>query len=180
MSKKEKVENIEPSNVVELSEIIVSDDEFDLTVLRSDIENAEKEAKNAINQEIIDKATFQQETEKTQTFKESIIEALEFLFSFVNRKLEKRDISKFDIKFIDELTEKILKLIPKDQLVNVEKFLGAGDKSKASVQIFRIVKLLMFISQEIYKRFDEYELYREAQGKPQLKIAFKKKDKTEA
>lgn len=186
MVKKENIDEIEPSNVVELSETIISDEQFDLTVLKSDIENAEREAKDAISQKIIDQANFQQETEivqqeaeKIQTFKESLNEALEFLFSFVNRKLEKMDVSKFDTKFIDEFVEKLLKTVPKDQMNVVEKFLGAGDKSKASVQIFRIVKLLMFLSQEVYKRFDEYELYRKTHEKPPLKLAFKKKDKSE-
>ncbi|MHA1292222.1 MAG: hypothetical protein ACTSQJ_06090 [Promethearchaeota archaeon] len=185
MSKKEKIENLESNENIDLSETIDSVDEFDLSVLKSDIENAEREAKNAINQKIIDQANFQKETEnvqqeieKIQTFKESVMEALEFLFSFVNRKLEKMDVSKFDSEFIEQFTEKFLKIIPKDQMSNVEEFLGAGDKSKASLQIFRVVKFLMFLSKEIYKRIDEYAIYRETHEKQPLKMSFKK-NKTE-
>jgi seryl-tRNA synthetase len=187
MSKKENDESLEVSQGLEVSETIVSDDQFDLTVLKKDIENHEREVKNAVNQTIIDKANFQQETENLQqeserleTFQDAIKELLEFIFSFVNRPLERVDVSKFDAKFTDELTEKIMKLVPKDQMDVVQKFVGLGNKSNSAIQVLKIMKFFMFLSQELFKRFDEYNMYRKTHDKPKMKISLPKKDKPEA
>ena len=175
MSRKDNKETENDSEVLEVSEIIEPSDEFDLSVLKSDINNAEKKLKDSINQRLIDQANeqkddenFQEKNEKIQSFDEVVVEFLEFLFSFVNRKLDKMDVSKFDNKFANDLVEKLMPVISKDQMNKLLEYVGAGNKFDSSKRLFRISKLLMFISQEIFSRYDEYNAYREAHGKSKL------------
>jgi len=167
MVKKENIENTDVVIVSEVSENIADDNQFDLSVLKTDIEKAEKEAKEAIQQELINKANFQKESkilevqaESIQDFEEEFKDFLEFIFSFLNKYFEKIDVSKLDSEFTSEFTTKLFALIPKEQLDNVKKFIGAGNKTNASKNIFKVMKFIYFISQEIYKRFDEYKLYK--------------------
>jgi len=193
MVKKEKIESFEVDEVIEPSENIPSDNEFDLSVLKKDLENAEKEAKEAVNRKLIEQANIQQdteniqqdteniqqETENIQTVNEALKEILEFGFSFVNRRFRKVDVSSFDNKFIDELIEKLMKLIPKDQVKNFHKVIGLTDKTNLSIQLLKIGKFIMFISQELMDRYDEYIVYRDINEMPKLKFQLHKKDKTE-
>ncbi|GAH57645.1 unnamed protein product, partial [marine sediment metagenome] len=89
MSKKVSKEVIEGTKPLEIDEIIEPKDEFDLSALKSDIANAEKERQELIQEKLIKQADFQKEsenfqekTEKAQNFNEWLVEFLEFLFSF--------------------------------------------------------------------------------------------------
>ena len=170
MSKKESLPTLEASNVVDLSESKDSPNEFDLSVLKSDIENQEKEVKEAIQQDLINKANLQKDTEiipvnaeNNADFAESLSGLLEFAFSFLNKKLERVEVSQFDKQFINDFIEKLLKLIPNDQMSKIKNFIGAGNKSNSAKNIFKIFAFLSFISQELYKRFDEYQAFKKLQ-----------------
>lgn len=163
MVKKEKSDMIEVAEIIEPSENIASDNEFDLSVLKSDIENAEKEAKEAIQKKLIEQADFQKDTENIQeeaetleSFEEILKEFLEFLFEFPNKYFEKKDISKLDTDFTNDFTDKLIAIIPKNQMEVVKKFIGAGSKAGAAKRLFRISRFIMFVSKELYKRYDEY------------------------
>jgi len=186
MVKTENNPNIQPTEVIEVPEIVVSNDQFDLTVLKTDLENAEREAKAAINQNIIDQANIQKDAENLQknienfqSINEAFKELLEFGFSFLNKSLEKVDVSTFDSKFIDEFMERLMKVIPKDQVKNFQRIIGLTDKTNTSIQLLKIGKFLMFVIQELYTRFDEYRLYRKLHEKPPLKFQIPKKAKPE-
>lgn len=183
MSKKDKTEVVDDSEPLEVSEIIQPDGEFDLSVLKSDIENAEREAKDLLQQELIDKAdfqrdseNFQEKSEKSQEFDDWLIEFLEFLCSFVNRKLEKIDVSRLDKEFITGFVEKLRKILPKEYIDKIQTVLDTEGKIDSSKRLIRVAKFIMFVSQEVYKRIDEYALYREVQGKGKLFSKIKTKD----
>ena len=171
MPKKVNNENIEGSNELEVDEIIEPTNEFDLSVLKSDFEKAEKQAKEAFQDDLIRKAdsqekteyteTVQDEQEKIQDFKETLIELLEMVLIPINKSFEKKDVSQFDAKFIDKLVDKIIKLVPKNKLQIVEQFLGAGNKANSSLQILRIFRFISFVFKESYTRFDEWQVYKE-------------------
>ena len=170
MLKKESNVVVSDSEVIDLTENSSSDNEFDLSVLKKDIDNAEKEAKEAINESMINQANLQKDTENIQVetennldFSESLVELLEFGFSFLNKKLERVDVSQFDKEFINDFVEKLMKLIPSNQLDKVKNFIGAGNKSNSAKNIFKIFAFLSFISQELYKRFDEYQAFKKVQ-----------------
>lgn len=169
MVRKDNSENIEPSEALEISEVIEPADNFDISVLKNDIENAEKEAKEAVQDRLIKQADFQKEsenlqveTEKVQDFKETLTELLEMVFTPINKSFEKKDISKLDNEFIDKLIDKLMKLIPKEKLHIVEKFIGAGGNAGSSLQILRIFRFISFMFKEIYNRFDEWQVYSKA------------------
>lgn len=183
MPKKENTEVVDDNEPLEISEIIEPDNEFDLSVLKSDIENAEREAKELLQQELIDRADFQKDSEnfqekngEPQDFDDWLIEFLEFLFSFVNRSLEKLDVSKLDKEFITEFVENLRKILPKGYIDKIQSVLDTEGKVDSSKRLFRIAKFIMFISREIYKRYDEYSLYREVQGKGKLFSKIKTKE----
>ena len=171
MSKKESLPTLEASNVVDLTESKETENEFDLSVLKDDIEHQAKEAKEAIQQGLINQANLQKDAEiipetaeSNADFAESLEGLLEFAFSFLNKKLERVDVSQFDKNFINDFVEKLMKLIPNDQMDKIKKFIGAGNKSNSAKNVFKIFAFLSFISQELYKRYDEYQTYKKVKN----------------
>lgn len=168
MPKKENSENLEGSKFLEVDQIIDPSDEFDLSVLKSDFENAEKEAKETIQENMIEKADFQKDAENLQDekemiddFKEMVIEILEMVFAPINRSFRKKDIDKLDNKFIEKFTDKLIRIIPKDKIDKMEAFIGISDKASKAKTYLRIVRFITFVFKEVFTRFDQYELYRE-------------------
>ena len=172
MPKKVNNENIEGSNELEVDQIIEPTNEFDLSVLKSDFDKAEKQAKEAFQDDQIRKADSQEKTESTenfqemeemvQDFRELLVEILETVAIPVNKSFRKKDISQFDTKFIDKLVDKITKIIPKDKMDKVEQFIGITDKKSKAIVYFRIFRFISFVFKEVFTRIDEYQVYREA------------------
>ena len=179
MTKKVNNENIEGSNELEIDEIIEPTNEFDLSVLKSDFEKAEKQAKEAFQDNLIQKADSQEKTESTeniqeteemvQDFKELLVEVLETVVIPVNKSFRKKDVSQFDAQFIDKLVDKITKIIPKDKMDKVEQYIGITDKKSKAIVYFRIFRFISFVFKEVFTRLDEYQVYREAHPKAKEK-----------
>jgi len=183
MSKKVSKKEVEGAEPLEIDEIIEPKDEFDLSILQSDIAEAEKERQELIKQQIMDQANFQKEsenfrekTEKAQSFNDWLVEFIEFLFSFVNRKLAKVDVSKFDNEFVSEFVDKLTGVVPKDRIREFEAIISVEGKMDSTKRLFRISKLIMFISQEIYERWDQYVMYRKVHDKGKLFEKIKDKE----
>ena len=170
MVKKESISEQEKKEAIELTENIPNSNEFDLEVLKIDIENQQDEIKELRNQELIDKANFQKtaetekvETEKFQDFNEGIQEILQFIFRFVNNPLKKIGITPFDKAFIQDLIERFTDMLPKEAMVKIKQTLGAGVETKAGFRLMKVFKFLTFITEALFSRIDEYKEYKKVQ-----------------
>ena len=166
MVRKESLESLEGKEVVEITENGSNDNEFDLSVLKVDIENQEKEAQNLRNQELIKKAdlqktseTEQESTEKIQDINEIFQEVMEFILEFVNKPLKKIGITTFDEKFIEKFIKRLMDVIPKDIVSKIKDSVNVSKSGKHGIRLIKVFKFITFITKEMSKRYDEYMVY---------------------
>lgn len=168
MVRKEKLDDIGKKEAIELIETTPSSDEFDLSVLESDIKDAEKEARDLRNQVLIKQADIQKgsetdevDIEKIQDFNEFLQEAVEFFLEFANKPLKKIGITPFKETFVKKFIKKLLDMLPTDYVSKIKASVEITDKTKKGFRLFKIFRFMTFITKELSKRYDEYQAYLE-------------------